>query len=108
MPKAETSKEQVVKSRREERAQGSAPYPAERMGAVASMLEDGDGTAYMNPADLEARTAALAADGAAHDDADEGGDKPSFEALTASELNVRILSSGSRSMLVRIHRQGPK
>jgi hypothetical protein len=93
MPKVDNKKEQSIKSRREERAQSSAPYPGadERMGAIASMLEAGDGSAYMNPEDLEARTAqdnAESDENEGEDNAEEG--KPSFNALTAAEMNVRI------------------
>jgi hypothetical protein len=64
------------------------------MGAIASMLEAGDGSAYMNPADLEARTAAeTEAVGITEEEADQ--DKPSFNALTASEMNVRIIFNSS-------------
>jgi len=56
------------------------------MGAIASMLEAGDGSAYMNPEDLEARTAAeTEAVGITEEDVDQ--DKPSFNALTAAEMN---------------------
>ena len=59
------------------------------MGAIASMLEAGDGSAYMNPEDLEARTAAETETvGITEEDVDQ--DKPSFNALTAAEMNVRI------------------
>jgi hypothetical protein len=87
MPKADTTKDQSSKTRRDERVKSAAPYPGERMGAIASMLEAGDGSAYMNPEDLEARTAAeTEAAGVAEEDADQ--DKPSFNALTAAEMNV--------------------
>ena len=94
MPKVDNKKEQSVKSRREERAQTSAPYPGadERMGAIASMLEAGDGSAYMNPEDLEARTAqdnAESEENEGEENAEEG--KPSFNALTAAEMNVSII-----------------
>ena len=89
MPKADSTKDQSSKSRRDDRVKSSAPYPGERMGAIASMLEAGDGSAYMNPEDLEARTAAeTEAVGVTEEEADQ--DKPSFNALTAAEMNVRI------------------
>jgi hypothetical protein len=89
MPKADSTKDQTSKSRRDERVKSSAPYPGERMGAIASMLEAGDGSAYMNPEDLEARTAAeTEAVGITEEEVDQ--DKPSFNALTAAEMNVRI------------------
>ena len=72
----------------------SAPYPGERMGAIASMLEAGDGSAYMNPEDLEARTAAdTEAVGITEEEADQ--EKPSFNALTAAEMSVRIIFHSS-------------
>jgi hypothetical protein len=58
------------------------------MGAIASMLEAGDGSAYMNPEDLEARTAAETEVGITEEEADQ--DKPSFNALTAAEMNVCV------------------
>ena len=94
MPKVDSKKDQSVKSRRDERAQSSAPYPGsdERIGAIASMLEAGDGSAYMNPEDLEARTALDNAECEGNEDDDHAEDgKPSFNALTAAEMNVRTL-----------------
>ena len=90
MPK-DDKKNQGAKARREERVQSSAPYPGadERMGAIASMLEDGDGSAYMNPEDLEARTAQDHAGSDEHEGEEVDQDKPSFNALTAAEMNVR-------------------
>jgi hypothetical protein len=53
------------------------------------MLEAGDGSAYMNPEDLEARTAAETEVVGTEEEVDQ--DKPSFNALTAAEMNVRSI-----------------
>jgi hypothetical protein len=88
MPKAQTAKELLAKSRRDERSQSTAPYPSERMGSIASMLEHGDGSAYLRPQDLEARTAESHAEPLDNEASENADAKPSFDALTAAEMNV--------------------
>jgi hypothetical protein len=60
------------------------------MGVIASMLQDGDGSGFVEPQDLEARTAAAASDQneSGNGEAEDETDKPSFNALTAAEMNV--------------------
>lgn len=93
MPKAQTAKELLAKVRRDERSQSTAPYPAERMGAIASMLENDDGSAYMQPHDLEARTVECTSEELGNDTTETAESKPSFAALTAAEMNVGILNT---------------
>ena len=85
----ESTTKRAGSARRTERLQASAPYPAERMGAIASMLEnDEDGMAFtMSANDLEERTAAVVGAEEELDGTEDQSNVPSFNALTAAELN---------------------
>ena len=78
-------------ARRAARREATAPYNGDGMegGAIARMLEDGDGAAYMvKTSELEARaeSEAQSVEFEGGEDGEEDASKPNFSALTAAEM----------------------
>ena len=103
MPKVKVGDE-VMADRRAARREGARPYTAAG-GAIAAMLdEDGDdGEILVQPGDLEARAAAA---GGVEEEEEEGVyQKPTFDELTAAEMNGG--KSEYRRVQVPAHRFTP-